>query len=253
MTSIDLNVDLGETPDPDGARADAELLALVSSASIACGFHAGEPARMRFLVETAARLGVAIGAHPSYLDREHFGRRELSVPVEEVAAQVAYQVGALAGVCAASGAQLRFVKPHGALYNQAARDPALAQAVAVAIAAVAPNVALLGLAGSALVDAGRAAGLLSAREAFADRGYRADGSLVPRSDPGAIVQDAVIVAERAARLVQEHSVTTVDGGDIALHADSLCVHGDTPGAAGLLRAIRDRLERDGILIESFAS
>lgn len=253
MPSIDLNADLGELPGTDGERGDAELLTLVTSASIACGFHAGDPRRMRLAIERAMSLGVAVGAHPSYLDREGFGRRDLTLPPEQVVAEIAFQVGGCAAVCVAAGARLLFVKPHGALYNQAARDAALAEAVVAGIVAGAPGTAVLGPSGSALIEAGRDAGLLAAREAFLDRAYREDGSLVPRAEAGALLRDPRAAAERAVRIVLEQRVRTIGGSDIEVHADSLCVHGDTPGAADLLRATRDALSAAGLTIEPFAS
>lgn len=253
MPSIDLNADLGELPGADGEQSDAELLTLVSSASIACGFHAGDPRRIRLAVERAAALGVAPGAHPSFLDRAGFGRRELTLPPAQVVAEVAYQVGGCAAVCAAAGTRLLFVKPHGALYNQAARNAALAESVVAGIVAGAPGAALLGPSGSALVAAGREAGLLAAREAFLDRAYRDDGTLVPRAAAGAVLRDPAMAAARAVRIVLEQRVATISGGEIELHADSLCVHGDTPGAAALLRAAREALAAAGISIEPFAS
>lgn len=236
--SIDLNADLGEGFGAFRPAADGELLAIVSSANVACGFHAGDPVLMRETVAAAAAHGVTVGAHPGYPDLLGFGRRALAATPAEVEAYVVYQVGALAACCTAAGTRLRYVKPHGALYNQAARDAALARAIARAVHAVDPSLALLGLAGSALVTEAEAAGLRAAREAFADRAYRPDGTLVPRSEPGALVTDPAQAARQALRL--------------AAGADSLCVHGDTPGAVGILRAVRAALEGAGYVIQPFA-
>jgi UPF0271 protein len=252
MTTIDLNADLGEGFGSYRLGDDAALLDLVTSASVACGFHAGDPMTMRATVVAAAARDVAIGAHPGYPDLLGFGRRELAATPGEIRAYVVYQVGALAGVCRATGARLRFVKPHGALYNRAATDVAAAAAVVEAIGSVDPDLVVLGLAGSVLIDAARAAGLASAAEAFADRAYTAAGTLVPRSEPGAVLTDADAVVARALRMVREGRVRAADGADTAIQADSLCVHGDTPGALALVRALRSRLVAEGIALAAFA-
>jgi UPF0271 protein len=252
VLSIDLNADLGEGFGRWRAADDEALLPLVSSASIACGFHAGDPVTMRRTVALAARLGITVGAHPGYPDLLGFGRRDLAASTEEVTAWVLYQVGALAAVCRAEGVSLRYVKPHGALYNRAAADPAVAAAVADGVRGADPSLVLLGLAGSWLVAEGEAAGLRVAREAFVDRAYRADGSLVPRDQPGAVLDDADAVGARAVRLAREGRVTTQDGGELALRADSLCLHGDTPGAVHLLGVVRGRLAEAGVAIAPFA-
>ncbi len=245
--SLDLNADLGE-----GVGDDEALLDIVTSANIACGFHAGDPATMRATVEAAARRRVAIGAHPGYPDRMGFGRRALDATPEEIAADVVYQVGALAATCAAAGARLRYVKPHGALYNRAAVDRAAARAVAGAVRAVDPGLRLLGLAGSVLVAEGREAGVTVAEEAFADRAYRDDGTLLPRTEPGALLLDREAAVSRAVRLAKEGRVRTAEGADLALRPDSLCVHGDSPGAVELARAIRAALEQAGLRLAPFA-
>lgn len=252
VPTIDLNGDVGEGYGAWSPSADAELLPLISSASIACGFHAGDPTRMRETAALAARSGVVVGAHPGYPDLLGFGRRELAASPEEVADYVAYQVGAMMACAAAAGTRVRYVKPHGALYNRAARDPAVARAIAEAIRAADPSLALLGLAGSALVTAARDVGLRAVAEAFLDRGYRRDGSLVPRGEPGALIEDPALAAARAVRLVHEGMVETVDGISVAIAAESLCVHGDGRQAAALLRAVRGRLEAEGIAIASFS-
>jgi UPF0271 protein len=239
VPTIDLNADLGEGFGPYRPANDADVLSLVTSASIACGFHAGDPVVMRETVARAVARGVTIGAHPGYPDLLGFGRRAMAASADEVTAYVIYQVGALAAVCHAAGTRLRYVKPHGALYNRAASDPVTAAAIATAIHLVDSSLMLLGLAGSALVDAGRAAGLEVAAEAFADRAYQSDGTLVPRDVPGAVLTDHTAVAAQAVRLAV--------GG-----VDSLCVHGDTAGASTLLRTVRDALTARGIVIAPFA-
>jgi UPF0271 protein len=252
MRTIDLNADLGEGFGHYRIGADAGLLPLLSSANVACGFHAGDPMTMRQTVAAAARCGVAIGAHPGYPDLMGFGRRELGATPAEVSAYVLYQIGALDAVCRAGGTRLRFVKPHGALYNRAATDRAIADAIADATRLADPSLILLGLAGSQMIEAGRAAGLRTAAEAFADRAYAGDGTLVPRSAAGAVLHDVEIVVARAMRMVTAHLVTAIDGTEIALHADSLCVHGDNPGALDLVRALRTQFDQHGIAVAAFA-
>lgn len=253
MATIDLNADLGEGYGIYRLAQEPALLDLVTSANVACGAHAGDPMVMRQTVALALARGVSIGAHPGYPDREGFGRRELGATPAELAAMVITQVGALAAVCAAAGARLRYVKPHGALYNRLARDWPAAVAVAEAVRDVDPSLHLLGLDGSLMIRAAEDAGLRGVREAFVDRGYRPDGSLVPRSEPGALLDDPDLVADRALRMVAEHHVVAVDGTRCLLHADSLCTHGDGPNAAALVGAVRQRLEASGVTIASFAS
>lgn len=249
--SVDLNADMGEGFGryrlDDGA-----LLGVVTSASVACGFHAGDPVVMRETVAAAVLNGVAIGAHPGYPDLVGFGRRELAASPTEIEAFVVYQVGALHGVCAAAGAKLRYVKAHGALYNRAARDMTAADAIARAVRSVDPSLALLGLAGSAMITAAQRAGIRVVSEAFVDRAYRGDGTLVPRTENGAVLTDIDEVAERALRIVQLGIVRAIDGVDIAVRADSLCTHGDAPDAVAIVRAVRTRLEQAGVRIAPFA-
>lgn len=240
---VDLNADLGE-----GAPDDAELLALVSSANIACGWHAGDARLMQATVTAALARGVAIGAHPSYPDREHFGRREMQLPPADVQADLVYQIGALQALVRAQGGRLHHVKPHGALYNQAARDPALADAIAAAVRAVDPGLALYGLAGSELLRAARRAGLRAVAEVFADRGYRADGSLVPRSQPGAFIEDTDTAVARTLRMVREGVVVAVTGETVPLQAQTICLHGDGPHALAFARAIHAALASAGVQI-----
>ncbi|HEY6807897.1 MAG TPA: 5-oxoprolinase subunit PxpA [Gemmatimonadales bacterium] len=252
MPTIDLNADLGEGDGPGASPVDAELLRLATSANIACGGHAGSPSVMRATVTLAARHGVAIGAHPGYPDREGFGRRELGLAPAEVRRTVVGQISALARTCDAAGARLRYVKPHGALYNRAVRDAACADALVTAIRQVDPRLVLLALPGSALTAAASRAGTATAAEAFVDRAYLPDGSLVPRSEPGAVLDDVAALAERALTMVTAHAVTARDGSRVAIDPRSLCVHGDGANAAALLAAVRTRLERAGVVIAPFA-
>lgn len=238
---VDLNADLGE-----GAPDDAELLALVSSANIACGWHAGDARLMQATVTAALARGVAIGAHPSYPDRDNFGRSEMQLAPADVRADLIYQIGALQALLRAQGGQLHHVKPHGALYNQAARDPALADAIAAAVRAVDPGLALYGLAGSELLRAAERAGLRAVAEVFADRGYRADGSLVPRSQPGAFVDDVDEAVARTLRMVREGVVVAVTAETVPLQAQTICLHGDGPHALAFARAIHAALAATGV-------
>ena len=241
--SVDLNADLGE-----GAPSERELLRLVSSANIACGFHAGDPVTMRASIRAAREAGVAVGAHPSLADRENFGRKGLPVSPDEVFALVVYQAGAFQAIAQSLGVKPRHVKPHGALYNMAARDANLAEAVARAIATVDRALILLAPGGSALAHAGEAAGLRVAREVFADRNYQADGALVPRSQPNAVLHNAEEAAARVLRMLREGLVRAVDGNEIAIEADTICVHGDTPEAVAFAAELRRRLTAAGISI-----
>jgi 5-oxoprolinase (ATP-hydrolysing) subunit A len=239
---IDLNADVGEGGD------DRSLMPYLTSVNVACGGHCGDARTMAETVEAAASFGLAIGAHPSYPDREHFGRRDLALPPAELAASLAAQIDALARVAAARGARLAHVKPHGALYNRAARDGRLAELVAGAVVAVDRSLRLVGLAGSRLLDAARAAGLEVAAEAFADRRYAPDGSLASRALPEAVVSDPDAAAAQALSIVRDHRVAALDGTDLELQADTLCIHGDTPGAPSIARAVRARLARAGVTI-----
>jgi UPF0271 protein len=245
---IDLNADVGEFGNGAGLSQDSVLMPAITSANIACGFHAGEPQVMRATVRLARRHGVAIGAHPSLDDREGFGRRELVVSPAEVEDLVLYQVGALAAIAVAEDARLSHVKPHGALYNMAARDRSLADAVARAIRQFDSSLILFGLAGSELLEAGRQAGIRTAAEVFADRAYQRDGSLLPRSQPGAVIDDPDLVVGRALMMVLEGAVTAVDGTRVKLRADTICVHGDTAGAALLATRLRAALAAAGVAV-----
>ena len=252
MHTIDLNADLGEGFGHWRAADDDAILPLVSSASIACGFHAGDPLTMRHTVATAGRLGVSVGAHPGYPDLLGFGRRELAATPAEVMAYVLYQLGALAAICRSESVPLRYVKPHGALYNRAATHAPTAAAIATAIHRFDPSLALLGLANSQLVIQAAALGLATASEAFADRRYEPDGTLVPRTEPDAVLTDPSAVAHQALALARDGTVTARDGSVLTIRPDSLCLHSDTPDAPTLLAAIHARLAADDIAISAFA-
>lgn len=252
LRSIDLNADIGEYTGSSGAALDDSILDVVSSASIACGSHAGDLDVMQRTVEAAARRGVAIGAHPSYPDRENFGRREMEISAEELTDQLVSQIEALGECCVKANAELRYVKPHGALYNVAARDAEVARVIAHAVRKVDPALVLLGLAGSTLIYEAEHAGLSVACEAFADRAYLANGTLLPRERAGAVLQDERLVADRAISIARDQYVWTVDGVRLEVKADSLCIHGDNPRALSLVTATRKSLEADGFSIRSFA-
>ena len=247
---IDLNSDMGESFGAWTLGADEALMQVISSANVACGFHAGDAGVMRRTVELASAHGVAVGAHPGFQDLAGFGRREMRCSPREVEDLVVYQVGALAAVAAAQGLRLQHVKAHGALYNMACADPALAAAIARATASLDASLVLFGLPGSHLLAEGRRAGLPVASEVFADRAYLADGTLVPRSRAGSVIHDPVEVVQRAVRMVREQSVMSVAGTPVPLEVDTICVHGDTPGAAALAGAIRRALEAGGVRVES---
>ncbi|MYN11947.1 5-oxoprolinase subunit PxpA [Pusillimonas sp. TS35] len=246
--TIDLNCDMGESFGAWPMGNDVQVLPHVTSANIACGFHAGDPTTMRKTVAEALRHGVALGAHPGLPDLVGFGRRNMAIRPAEAYDMVVVQIGALAAVAATRGARLHHVKAHGALYNMAAKDRALAEAIARAVRDVDPALVLYGLAGSELVRAGEAAGLVVAQEVFADRTYQADGSLTPRSQPGAMIVDVDESLRQVLRMVKEGRVTTLQGEDIAVQADTLCVHGDQPGAVAFARTIRDALAAAGVTV-----
>jgi 5-oxoprolinase (ATP-hydrolysing) subunit A len=248
MSHIDLNADLGESFGPWPMGMDEALMASISSANVACGFHAGDPSVMRRTVALAKSNGVAVGAHPGFPDLVGFGRRELSASPDEVTDMVLYQVAALAGVAASQGVRLQHVKAHGALYNMAVRSRALADAIAKGTAAFDRSLILFGLSGSELLSAGERAGLRVAAEVFADRAYESDGTLVPRTRPGSVIHDPNEVVSRAIRMVRDRAVVAIDGSLVQLRADTICVHGDTPGAADLARQVRRGLEGAGIAV-----
>ncbi|SFM16189.1 5-oxoprolinase subunit PxpA [Variovorax sp. OV329] len=240
---IDLNADLGE-----GAGSDEALLGLVSSANIACGWHAGDAKTMQQCVRWALEHGVAIGAHPSFPDRENFGRSTMHLPPEEITANVLYQIGALAAIVKAEGGTLSHVKPHGQLYNQAVKEPELAEAIVDAVRRFDPSLKFFGLAGSGMIDAAVRAGLTPVEEVFADRGYMPDGSLVPRSQPGALIEDEEDSLAQTLSLVRDHQVRAIDGSTVSVNAQSVCLHGDGAHALAFARRIRDRLTAEGIAI-----
>ncbi|CAN5504906.1 5-oxoprolinase subunit PxpA [soil metagenome] len=243
--SIDLNADLGE-----GAASEQELLTLLTSANIACGFHAGNPASMSASIQAARAADVAVGAHPSLEDRENFGRRELAVSPNDVFTLVVYQLGAFQAIATSLGVRPKHVKTHGALYNMAARDESLADAVARAIVSVDPSLILFAPANSALARAGMSYNLTVAREVFADRNYLPDGALVPRTRADALLHDASAAAERVLRMLREQVVRAIDGSDIAIEAETVCVHGDTPEAVSFARQLRTALAEADITVRA---
>lgn len=234
MLKIDLNADLGE-----GSASDSALLQLVSSANIACGFHAGDAQTMLACVREALKNGVAVGAHPSFPDRQNFGRTAMTLPPETVYAQTLYQAGALAAIVRGEGGTMRHVKPHGMLYNQAAKDPALADAIARAVHACDPGLILVGLAGSELIRAGERYGLSTREEVFADRGYMSDGSLVPRAQPGALISDEGQALTQTLEMVQAGRVKSIEGQWTRVNAQTVCLHGDGEHALAFARSLRE--------------
>ena len=241
--SVDLNADLGEA-----AGHDDELLDLVSSANIACGFHAGNAAMMRNCLLAAQQRGVAVGAHPSFEDRENFGRREMLLKADEIFALVVYQVGAFDALAHSLGMKAQHVKPHGALYNMAVRDEEIADAIVRGIRAVEPKLILFAPAASALSRAAEGNEVRVAREIFADRNYMPDGSLVPRDRPEALLHDPVEAANRVFGMLRDNKVRAIDGTELAVEADTICVHGDTPGAVEFARQLRIALHQTGIVV-----
>ncbi|MDR5653514.1 LamB/YcsF family protein [Ruixingdingia sedimenti] len=252
MAKIDLNSDLGESFGPWPMGDDVAMLGIVTSANIACGFHAGDPAGILKVVKEAAARGVCIGAHVGYRDLVGFGRRNMDPSSAELVADVIYQIGALQGLARAAGTTVRYVKPHGALYNTIAHDARQAADVIAGIRAVDPALALMALSGAPVVAQARAAGLTVVCEAFADRAYNPDGSLVSRSLPGAVLHDPAQIAARMMRLIATGRITAIDGTDIALEAQSICVHGDTPAAVAIAGALRAALAAGGVTLEPFA-
>jgi UPF0271 protein len=250
--TVDLNADLGEGFGVWRLGDDDALLEVVTSANVACGFHAGDPSTMRRVCTRAAQAGVAVGAQVSYRDLAGFGRRFVDADPAELADDVLYQVAALDGIARAAGTAVGYVKPHGALYNAAVHHEEHARAVVDAVAALDPTLPVLGLPGSALLRHAEAAGLTTVAEGFADRGYTPEGTLVPRRQPGALVEDAAQVAARAVRMAVEGVVEAVDGTRVDLAVASLCVHGDTPGAVELARSVRSALEDAGLRVAPFS-
>jgi 5-oxoprolinase (ATP-hydrolysing) subunit A len=253
MRRIDLNCDLGESFGAYKLGLDEDVIRHISSANVACGFHASDPNVMRRTVRLAKEAGVAVGAHPGLPDLQGFGRRSMDVSPEEAKDITLYQIGALAAFCRAEGIALRHVKPHGALYNMAGRDHALARAICEAVRDFDPALILLGLSGSHMLRAAEELGLPSAREVFADRAYEEDGSLVARSKPGSMIDDEGEAISRVLRMVNEGKVRAITGKDIPIQADSVCVHGDGPKALAFVARIRKALEAEGIEVGPLSS
>lgn len=252
MPTIDLNSDLGESFGQWSMGDDAAMLDIVTSANVACGFHAGDPAGILGTLKAAAAKGVTIGAHVAYPDLVGFGRRNMDIASDELTADVIYQIGALQALATAAGTAVRYVKPHGALYNTIAHDTRQALAVIEAIRAVDARLVLVALAGSPLIELARREGLTCIAEAFADRAYTPQGTLVSRREPGAVLHDAEQVAQRMLRLVQSGEVEAIDGSVTRVEADSICVHGDSPGAIQMAREVRQLLEQSGVSLQAFA-
>lgn len=248
MIQVDLNSDIGESFGRYTLGMDSEIISLISSCNVACGYHASDPVVMEQTVKLAKAAGAAIGAHPGYPDLMGFGRRNMAVPPAEAANYVTYQIGALYAFAKANGMALQHVKPHGALYNTSGKDYKLALAIAQAIQAFDPELICLALAGSESVKAAKDIGLPVAQEAYADRAYMPDGSLVPRSRPDAMITDENEAIERVVRMVKEHRVRAVNGEDIEIIPDSICVHGDNQKALAFVSRIRSAFEAEGIVI-----
>lgn len=248
---VDLNADLGESFGQWRLGDDDAMLAIVTSANVACGFHAGDPLTLRRTVAAAAERGVTVGAQVAYPDLMGFGRRFVDATVEELSADILYQIGALEAMCRAAGSRVAYVKPHGALYNTAVHHEQHAQAVVEAVAAYDPGLPILGLPGSALLRRAQEAGLTAVPEAFADRGYTPAGTLVSRREPGALLHDPTQVAARMVRLVIDGVIAAADGTDVAVRARSICTHGDSPGAVDMARAVRAALIDAGVTLRSF--
>lgn len=249
---VDLNADIGESFGNYKLGLDEEVIKYISSANIACGVHAGDPLVMGNTIALAIQNGTSVGAHPGYPDLQGFGRRNMHMSPAEVKAYVIYQIGALTAFAGAAGIEVAHVKPHGALYNMAAKDPALAMAVAEAVKAVNPGLIVLALAGSELVNAAQSLGLKVAQEVFADRAYNPDGTLVPRGLPGAVIHDPDIAIPRLLKMVADGKVRAVNGEDIPICADSICVHGDNPQAVDFVKKIKQALEDSGVLVRPLA-
>ena len=252
MITIDLNSDLGENVPERIVSDDARMLQIVTSANVSCGFHAGTPDGIRGTLAAASRAGVVIGAHPGYRDPENFGRTPLAPDSATLQAHIEYQLGALGGLASAVGGGVSYVKPHGALYNTIANDERQAADVVAAVKAIDPSLVLLGLAGSVVLTIAERAGLAVAAEAFADRAYLPDGRLVPRTQQGAVVHEPATIAQRMVRLAAEGVIRAVDGTDVAVAAQSICVHGDSPGAVAIAAETKRMLMAAGIGIAPFA-
>lgn len=248
---MDLNSDLGESFGAWTMGDDAAMLDIVSSANVACGFHAGDAAGILSTLKAAKARNVVVGAHVAYRDLAGFGRRNMDVASSDLVADVIYQIGALQGLARAAGTAVKYVKPHGALYNTIAQDKRQAMDVITAMKAIDPGLVLMALAGAPLIGWARDAGLTVVAEAFADRGYTPQGALVSRREPGAVLHDEQLIAQRMLTLVREGVIEAVDGSMVRVEADSICVHGDSPGAVAIARNIRQRFEQEGVKIASF--
>jgi 5-oxoprolinase (ATP-hydrolysing) subunit A len=251
VTVLDLNSDLGESFGRWVLGDDVAMLGLVTSANVACGFHAGDPSTLRRICAGAAERGVVVGAQVGYRDLAGFGRRFIDMDLGELTDDVLYQIGALEGMCRVAGTRVRYVKPHGALYNTAVHHEGQAQAVVDAVRAYDATLPVLGLPGSKLLAAAEAAGLRAVPEFFVDRGYTPEGALVARTQPGALLHDPAEVTARVVRMVTDGVVTTVDGSDVRVRAESACVHGDSPGAVAMAGAVRDGLRAAGVELHAF--
>lgn len=253
MARIDLNCDMGESFGIYKLGYDDQAMPFVTSINVACGFHASDPSNMYKTVALAKKYNVAVGAHPSYPDLVGFGRRVIAASPAEIKADVMYQIGALAAFCKAEGVKMQHVKVHGALYNAAAKDIDAASAIAEAIKAIDPELYMLCLNNSLMVSAAKNAGIKYVEEAFADRAYTAEGTLVPRSQPGSVIHDVNAVAERVLRMARERNVIAIDGTVVPINAQTICVHGDTPGAVDMIKAVRAKLEAEGIAFKAFGA
>ncbi|QIL83994.1 LamB/YcsF family protein [Diaphorobacter sp. HDW4A] len=248
---MDLNSDLGESFGAWSMGDDAAMLDIVSSANVACGFHAGDPAGILKTLQAATARNVTVGAHVAYPDLVGFGRRNMDIASSDLTASVIYQIGALQGLAQAAGTTVKYVKPHGALYNKIAQDKRQASDVIKALLELDKSLVLVALAGAPLIQWAREAGLTVVAEAFADRAYTPGGELVSRTLPGAVLHDEADITERMVKLVREGAVTAIDGSTVRIEADSICVHGDSPGAVSIARNLRERFTREGIAIASF--
>lgn len=251
MMRMDLNCDMGESYGVYNLGYDAEAMPYVTSINVACGFHASDPSNMLKTVRLAKQYGVAIGAHPAYPDLVGFGRRVLSATSEEIKADVMYQIGALAALCKSEGLMLQHVKVHGALYNEAEKDITVATAIAEAIKGVDTNLYMVCLGNSIMVTAAKQVGIKYVEEAFADRAYTNQGRLVSRKQPGAVIHEVGQVAERVLQMVKDKSIKSIDGIDVPISAQTICVHGDTPGAVEMIKTIKGKLEQYGVQLQAF--
>jgi UPF0271 protein len=251
MTRIDLNSDMGESFGVYSLGNDEQAMPFITSANIACGFHASDPLTMRKTVRLAKKYGVAVGAHPSFPDLVGFGRRAMDIPVEEITADTIYQIGSLLAFCRAEGIKLQHVKVHGALYNVAVKNIGVAIALAEAIKSIDPDLYMVCLSNSTMVEAAKKTGTRHVQEIFADRAYTNQGLLVPRGQEGAVIHDPARVAERVLMMARERRIIAVDGTSVQVNAETVCVHADTPGSVELLKAIRAGLEREKITFKAF--